>query len=99
RPALPTLFPYTTLFRSLATYPSTTVTSQGLGFHNNSSGAFQAAPDGVSQRRDGLIAIRMPSVTLADAKGLDQAVDDAVDGTTGIDRKSTRLNSSHLGIS
>jgi prepilin-type N-terminal cleavage/methylation domain-containing protein len=61
-----------------------------LGFHNTTSGAFQATPDGTpGNRRDATLAIRMPSVTLADAQGLDVAVDGTVDGTAGIVRYSS----------
>src|SRR5258705_9105465 len=60
RPPRSTLFPYTTLFRSL-----------GIGHHGQAAGQGQGAADGV------LLAAPWPWP----------------------DRKSTRLNSSHLGIS
>ena len=62
----------------LGTFPLT-----GLGFYNAAGSAFQAAPSAGS-RTDGIISIRMPSVTLSDAQGLDAAVDGTVSGTSGI---------------
>jgi hypothetical protein len=54
-----------------------------LGFRNGTTGAFQAAPSGAGFRTDGVISIRMTNVTLADAQGLDAAVDGTVSGTSG----------------
>jgi len=54
-----------------------------LGYHNGTTGAFQAAPSGVGFRTDGVISIRMTSVSQTDAQGLDAAVDGTIDGTAG----------------
>src|SRR5262245_63702362 len=75
RPPSSTLFPYTTLFRSLlagaATLLSTLV-------------ALQAAPTGYNMRQVLVFDIPEAATGFQMEKG---------------DRKSTRLNSSHLGIS
>jgi prepilin-type N-terminal cleavage/methylation domain-containing protein len=62
----------------LATFPDA-----NLGYRNGSTGAFQAAPSGVGFRTDGVIAIRMNSVSQADAQGLDAAVDGTISGIAG----------------
>jgi hypothetical protein len=63
---------------NLGTFPDA-----NLGYRNGTTGAFQAAPSGIGFRTDGVISIRMTGVTLADAQGLDAAVDGTVDGTAG----------------
>jgi type II secretory pathway pseudopilin PulG len=55
----------------------------GLGFYNSAGSAFQAAPT-AGARTDGIISIRMPSVSLTDAQGLDATVDGTISGTAGI---------------
>jgi prepilin-type N-terminal cleavage/methylation domain-containing protein len=66
---------------NLGTFPDA-----NLGFYN-SGGTLAASPTALS-RRDGIISIRMPSVSLTDAQGLDAAVDGTVNGTAGIIRYS-----------
>src|SRR5258708_22958946 len=69
RPPRSTLFPYTTLFRSMA----------------------QDAPDrGIARTREGVDTM---------AERLDGTVALVTGASSGIDRKSTRLNSSHQIIS
>src|SRR5690625_7025642 len=70
RPPRSTLFPYTTLFRSVDTRLE--------GLVNR--------VDGISQRLDG-VDNRL------------EGLDNRVDGISQRDRKSTRLNSSHVAIS
>ena len=65
---------------NLATFPDA-----NLGFYNLSNVRAQA-PSGIGFRFDGTIAIRMPSVALTDAQGLDAVVDGTVNGTAGIVR-------------
>lgn len=65
---------------NLGTFPDA-----NLGFYNLSN-ALAQAPSGIGFRFDGIIAIRMPSVTLTDAQGLDGVVDGTIDGTAGIVR-------------
>src|SRR3989454_8338381 len=77
RPPRSTLFPYTTLFRSLEARRVTKIFGGGL-FDRTST----LALDDFSLAIDG----DRPSIT-------------AVVGESGRDRKSTRLNSSHLVIS
>src|SRR5436853_4298980 len=78
RPPRSTLFPYTTLFRSLRVVDEAAIASartMGMGDANASD---QAAVEAMRRCLDTI----------------------AIDGTIVIgDRKSTRLNSSHLGIS
>src|SRR5258705_8826219 len=74
RPPRSTLFPYTTLFRSKATF---------RGY----------------KRENGRVGVRNHVLVLP-VDDLSNAVCEAVErSSTGRDRKSTRLNSSHLGIS
>src|SRR3989442_10042479 len=76
RPPRSTLFPYTTLFRSLV-FPEGEV-------NNSEDGRMAAFQSGI-----GLLAenLRIPIVPMR------------LDGVWKIDRKSTRLNSSHVRIS
>lgn len=62
----------------LGTFPE-----PNLGFRNGTTGAFQAAPSGVGFRTDGIISIRLTSVSQADAQGLDASVDGAINGSAG----------------
>src|SRR5258705_6504515 len=79
RPPRSTLFPYTTLFRSLADF----VNSIGEGETGGTSEAANPAPLPGSVRNPGRNRSRTIGFQLC----------------KGRDRKSTRLNSSHLGIS
>src|SRR5262245_64807685 len=88
RPPLSTLFPYTTLFRS----GIARVRDRG-GQGWPASSHTRASPDGRrSQRIPSQTKQRVPSQTAAIPCRAELAADDQ-------DRKSTRLNSSHLGIS
>src|SRR3712207_7844242 len=75
RPPRSTLFPYTTLFRSIAEPPR---------FRRAVPGFWLAF---------GVIYIGLAGVALIHLRG------DAVAGLRNVDRKSTRLNSSHANIS
>src|SRR5947208_12432989 len=76
RPPAPTLFPYTTLFRSLL----------GLGLRNFSMHPSQLLP----------IKERILRTNLAEVQALAPRVDlGEVGAQDTLDRKSTRLNSSH----
>jgi prepilin-type N-terminal cleavage/methylation domain-containing protein len=67
-----------TLQDDLGTFPVA-----GLGYYNGTTGALQLAPSGGGFRTDGIISLRMPSVTQADAQGLDAAVDGTLNGAAG----------------
>lgn len=67
----------------LGTFPDA-----NLGYRNGTTGAFQSAPSGVGFRTDGVISIRLPSVSQIDAQGLDAAVDGTADGSAGTVRYS-----------
>src|SRR5205807_9080545 len=89
-PPRSTLFPYTTLFRSLA-IPVVV------------AGDLAAVGAGVNNRRVMGIGRDIAALTAADRVPV-RTVDGAViagagDGHAAVDRKSTRLNSSHLVIS
>src|SRR5258705_2930901 len=78
RPPRSTLFPYTTLFRSVIVMPAyNAATTLDM--------TYRAIPPGVADE-----------ILLVDDASHDGTVETA---TPGGDRKSTRLNSSHLGIS
>src|SRR3712207_8728754 len=81
RPPRSTLFPYTTLFRSISLF-------QAVG------------RPGLDARRIGLRE-DLGAAVLADVLGVvaDQPVALAGDAVLDLDRKSTRLNSSHANIS
>jgi len=72
------LVPGFTVQDNLGTFPDA-----NLGYFNGATGARQAAPSGVGFRTDGIISVRMPSVTLSDAQGLDAAVDGDISGSSG----------------
>src|SRR2546430_6221749 len=92
RPPRSTLFPYTTLFRSGGgpQFPSPSGGGQGGGLVRNAS-------DGINPKTAGWNYLSFRSVRCR--------ADDVLAGETGgdetalIDRKSTRLNSSHSQIS
>src|SRR3712207_7278081 len=79
RPPRSTLFPYTTLFRSLATvtYPGASTTQEDLALLKAITAAFPA----------------VTAVRVKEALGALNAI------VSDLDRKSTRLNSSHANIS
>src|SRR5436853_3157978 len=89
RPPRSTLFPYTTLFRSLRQLDVV------------GSWAFTGAHLVEYVRLLPALAARFDLASLATTFPLDGAGDafEALTAGTVIDRKSTRLNSSHLGIS
>src|SRR3712207_8693005 len=77
RPPRSTLFPYTTLFRSLRAQPRH---ARGRTDHHGA--------DGVSR----VISLRLAEGSQVPAEGTARIADE-------LDRKSTRLNSSHANIS
>src|SRR3712207_8895249 len=85
RPPRSTLFPYTTLFRSL--------------IHHAGKGGQQR---GTSRREDALdtvIALRRPADYEPEQGARLEVHLEKARGVAGLDRKSTRLNSSHANIS
>src|SRR5690349_22360249 len=80
RPPRPTLFPYTTLFRS---------PTQGLAGAMRSGGDGESSRTGTPPATSVLVALHSGIVEV-DAEGK---------ATITLDRKSTRLNSSHVEIS
>src|SRR5437899_8098459 len=86
RPPRSTLFPYTTLFRSLGALVRADDAALFQQVHDP-SGASVADAQAALQDRD------------AGAIGLADDFDALLDQFLVLDRKSTRLNSSHLGIS
>src|SRR5207245_11680462 len=84
RPPISTLFPYTTLFRSVRGLPDTLAPSDRWGHELASSGA------------DFSEALQVPQVAPRPTTLLTAC---APDGGPRGDRKSTRLNSSHGSIS
>src|SRR5437899_9448305 len=84
RPTTHTLFPYTTLFRSRQVHRQRE--GKRSGESRGGAGTGEAAPgDGEARAGPAPARLRSPSA--------------AVLQRSGLDRKSTRLNSSHLGIS
>src|SRR5690554_7693081 len=81
RPPLPTLFPYTTLFRSVI-FDATAIKSSEMSYENNDN------PNGFDGRE---------ICALARYAGISSQVTSF--GVYELDRKSTRLNSSHVRIS
>src|SRR3712207_7852719 len=84
RPPRSTLFPYTTLFRSLEADRDPQRAGQAVGAHlpDQDAALLQEQPG-----RFRIAAVERDEDEVADA------------GTDGKDRKSTRLNSSHANIS
>src|SRR3712207_7043514 len=76
RPPRSTLFPYTTLFRSVSRPPQ--------GGHQPAADEGQDGPQVRPRPGGGVVRIERPGERL---------------GQHGVDRKSTRLNSSHANIS
>src|SRR5260221_8239965 len=85
RPPRSTLFPYTTLFRSRCFRPATPDVGNGLADREHARQLHAGAGGG--EGRDGF-----------PERGR-QELDVEQDDRTGLDRKSTRLNSSHTVIS
>src|SRR5256885_7579682 len=94
RPPRSTLFPYTTLFRS--TFPP------GCWFGEGTLLKREGWPFDATAIEDTLLAL-MPAATfhwlLEHSLGFNRFLLDQVNARLGQDRKSTRLNSSHLVIS
>src|SRR2546430_13600656 len=89
RPPRSTLFPYTTLFRSLRAVPQGRVVEvQGHGRHSPQKAA---RPLGIERPRRASIGVENPSAECRHAASPEES--------DGKDRKSTRLNSSHSQIS
>src|SRR5256885_13050294 len=82
RPPRSTLFPYTTLFRSLDDAAVAVAWPAGFNHIDDAPGSRRHDADAVGQHRR-----------------LVERVGDEEHGRRGEDRKSTRLNSSHLVIS
>src|SRR5437868_12064045 len=88
RPPVPTLFPYTTLFRSRAAGPKMQLAPPAVG---------HGVVDGIAQmdlRKGDALAVRR----FVEQPFLNEVAQHGV-GDLGGDRKSTRLNSSHVSIS
>src|SRR3712207_7205208 len=85
RPPRSTLFPYTTLFRSIDELPR-----RQLALVVDGRGEVERVADVVEDERDGL------GRRVLEAEG---ELVEADDELVGEDRKSTRLNSSHANIS
>src|SRR3712207_7230828 len=85
RPPRSTLFPYTTLFRSVGAYPVDVEFSQTTSERRDAQGALI----NVSDPDEGILGV---DLTRIDGQWKVLAV-------TAQDRKSTRLNSSHANIS
>src|SRR3712207_7286857 len=91
RPPRSTLFPYTTLFRSVDLVdPALTLLERLPGAEHRAIGLHRAL-HAVADRRRGAAAFRVAEVIETPQRHLL--------GSAGQDRKSTRLNSSHANIS
>src|SRR5690554_7397414 len=92
RPPTPTPFPYTTLFRSA----DTRKTTPGLRAFER----YAVRMGGGHNHRDSLgSAVMIKDNHIAAAGGIEPAVERARSRAPHTDRKSTRLNSSHVRIS
>src|SRR5699024_12032740 len=90
-PSIPTLFPYTTLFRSHGFLLSDNLASE---FHIHNGILSQLRLQRLAQTGDILVDVRL---ALQTPRG---STRHHLDGNIlGLDRKSTRLNSSHVSIS
>src|SRR3712207_9551623 len=96
RPPRSTLFPYTTLFRSLGVPREYCVNMYGLTEHST-----QFLDASLRNHVRGIVAPRYKAVPpWARTRVLDpETLDELPPGEIGLDRKSTRLNSSHANIS
>src|SRR5256885_9270172 len=88
RPPRSTLFPYTTLFRSLALH---SITINGRTYEVNSNTVAQSGSNGIGANKR--------TAEMVGGGALLGTLIGAVAGGGKGDRKSTRLNSSHLVIS
>src|SRR5205814_9663087 len=88
RPPTPTLFPYTTLFRSV----STSAPSGNLLATTGSTCRTTPMPRQQWSRKSSLVVLKTTAQ-------FERYVSGSFDNEEKTDRKSTRLNSSHLGIS
>src|SRR5205807_4137086 len=95
QPARPTLFPYTTLFRS---NPGGKSLENRQRFLRRAKALVQGAVKKTSQDRDIKDVLEGGEVSIP-LDGMDEPRFRREGGTRDIDRKSTRLNSSHLVIS
>src|SRR5204863_5695220 len=93
-PPRPTLFPYTTLFRSRRSLVSTTRLWQALNLLKSHHG-FETLRDS-RDSRDFPLTLYLLSLSLSSAKMLNAK---RKEKRGDEDRKSTRLNSSHVEIS
>src|SRR5256885_15957573 len=96
RPPRSTLFPYTTLFRSRHLGGGKNAAVAGLGT------LAQLYFDHLDLRIDGCLLeplLREAAITIAAAEIAGRDFPDHVAAALAVDRKSTRLNSSHLVIS
>src|SRR5256885_14352881 len=96
RPPRSTLFPYTTLFRSQVELHDVARAHAGLETVRFDGAAQQDARDDQQQRADTDLGHDEGPTQAPRPEG---AVEIAARGLHDIDRKSTRLNSSHLVIS
>src|SRR3712207_8991772 len=90
RPPRSTLFPYTTLFRSLTTAEMSRVIERVLLEHQDLSGVWHVASEPITKHD---LLVRFTNILGRDDVSI------VPDGSVRIDRKSTRLNSSHANIS
>src|SRR5207249_6872711 len=97
-PPSPTLFPYTTLFRSLYFYPKDDTpgcTKEACSFRDNLARVTSKGAVILGVSRDG----SKSHVKFKDKYNLNFPLLSDDDGRVTGDRKSTRLNSSHVSIS
>src|SRR5690606_41865805 len=99
RPPRPTLFPYTTLFRSPLQRGQVHVPLEGMDqvrnapFRDHEIARLGAFGLDVGARRVEVVVVR------DDVAGAEDRVEEDAFGGAPLDRKSTRLNSSHVKIS
>src|SRR5256885_9972103 len=89
RPPRSTLFPYTTLFRSRGDWPDTLKWASDAISQSRSVGRIKYVAAGLETRAKAFVALGRTK----------EAIDDLRSAMQLADRKSTRLNSSHLVIS
>src|SRR2546426_7592369 len=87
RPPRSTLFPYTTLFRSLKPRNQWRYMGKGVASYDLKDMITGKATYGIDAHMDGMLYANVAHPPVFGA------------GVSGLDRKSTRLNSSHLVIS
>src|SRR5204863_10166333 len=97
RPPAPTLFPYTTLFRSQAAANAWGYAWTGF---QNAAAAFQSALEDKDGNRAAAVAlVRQLTKKIQSNPDVTDVQRAALGITIAKDRKSTRLNSSHVEIS